>query len=155
MLRVSGPVSVEEIPREADPMMPLNTDAGSANKTDRSVYLQFKLFGLDMRSSAYTAKGKGSGTISKDARIEVVNRLLCNAAGQSRLMVLADDHGRPCAPKLVEAFEQSQRDHTGRAEMEKKGTNRDRSHWPAALGYAPWTVERLRAVQSTQKRIQL
>jgi hypothetical protein len=141
--------------REPKALVRCDPFGDSANKTDRSVYLQFKLFGLDMRSSAYTSKGKGSGIISKDARIEVVNRLLCNAAGQSRLMVLADEHGRPCAPKLVEAFEQSERDLTGRAEMEKKGTTRDRSHWPAALGYALWTVERLRAVQSTQKRILL
>lgn len=116
------------------------------SKTDRSVYNTFKLHGFDARSAAYR-NGKGNGRIGKDAGIEVVNSLLCNAAGLRRLFVLCDDRGRPVAPRLVEALELSERDGDGKAETAKKnrkGPGGDLSDFPAALRYALWQLERPR-----------
>jgi len=124
----------------------------SANKTDRSVYLQFKLLGLEMRSAQYDSKGRGKGHIGREARIEMVNRLLFNAAENSRLFVACDENGSPAAPKLVEAFEQSERDANGRSETARKGTAQDRSHWPAALGYALWPTEKMRSIRAEQEK---
>lgn len=114
-----------------------NTDS----KTDRSVYQSLRGFGFDVRSAAYSVNGKTAGRVPKDAGIEMVNRLLLSASGESRLFVDCDDSRQPVAPKLVEALEMSERDEAGRAETDKKD-RRDLSHWPAALRYALWWTER-------------
>lgn len=119
-------------------------------KTDRSVYLTFKQAGFDIRSAAYK-KGKGNGVIPKEAGIEMVNSLLCNANGDRRLFVAVDERNRPCAPLLVESLELSERDEAGKAETQKKsnkGPGGDLSDFPAALRYALWQVERVRPAQS-------
>jgi len=126
----------------------------SGNKTDRSVYLTFKIAGFDIRSAQYDKKGRGRGVIQKEARIEMVNRLLCSAKGVRRLFVSNDDTGAPCAKKLVRAFEHSERDAAGRAENEKKGSMDDLSHWPAALGYALWPTEKIHKVLAEHVRTQ-
>jgi hypothetical protein len=82
----------------------------------------------------------------------MVNRLLFNAAENSRLFVACDENGSPEAPKLVEAFEQSERDANGRSETARKGTKQDRSHWPAALGYALWPTEKMRSIRADQEQ---
>lgn len=111
-------------------------------KTDRSVYLTFKQQGFAIMSAAYK-KGKGNGRVPKDAAIEMVCSLLCNAKGERRLYVATDDRGNPLAPRLVEAIELSERDEAGKAETQKKNAQ-DLSHWPAALRYALWAIERVR-----------
>lgn len=119
-------------------------------KTDRSVYLTFKQAGFDIRSAAFR-KGKGNGKIPKEAGIEMINSLLCNANGERRLFVAVDERNKPCAPLLVESLELSERDEAGKAETQKKtskGPGGDLSDFPAALRYALWQVERVRA-QST------
>lgn len=121
-------------------------------KTDRSVYLTFKQAGFDIRSAAYK-NGKGNGRIPKEAGIEMVNRLLCNANGDRRLFVAADERNRPCAPLLVESLELSERDEAGKAETQKKsnkGPGGDLSDFPAALRYALWQVERVRGVPGAE-----
>lgn len=113
------------------------------NKPDRSVYTLFRNAGVKIEPAAYSVEGSGPGRVPKDAGIEVVNTLLCNALQQRRLYVALDAHGAPVAPKLVEAFESQERDHRGKAETQRKDV-KDMSHWPAALRYMLWAVERPR-----------
>lgn len=122
------------------------------NRTHRSVYTIFKLAGFDIRSAAFR-KGKGNGVIPKEAGIEMVNSLLCNANGERRLFVACDERTRPSAPLLVESLELSERDAAGKAETQKKrtkGPGGDLSDFPAALRYALWQVERVRPQTPTQ-----
>ena len=130
----------DEVLVRADPY----TDTGTERKPDRSVYTIFKQAGIDIRPAAYSASrtSVGPGVIHKDARIEMVVSLLCSAAGTRRLFVACDDRKQPVAPKLVEALETEERDEAYRAETARKRKGEDRSHWPAALGYALWTMER-------------
>lgn len=122
-------------------------------KTDRSVYLTFKQAGFDIRSAAFK-KGQGNGRIPKEAGIEMVNSLLCNANGDRRLFVAVDERNKPCAPLLVESLELSERDEAGKAETQKKsnkGPGGDLSDFPAALRYALWQVERVRPANNVRE----
>lgn len=116
-----------------------NNDA----KPDRSCYTIFRNEGVTIHPAVYAPDGTKPGRVPKDAGIELVNTLLCNAAGESRLFVALNDRGQPVAPNLVKALETSERDEKGRAETQKKDEN-DLSHWPAALRYALWAIERPR-----------
>src|SRR5690606_25125431 len=109
----------------------------------------WKLAGFKALSAAYNAKGEGKGRVPKEARIEMVCRLLCNAAGERRLFVACDERRQPAAPRLVAALELSERDEAGKAETQRKN-KQDLSHWPAALGYALWPYERLREFQGVR-----
>jgi hypothetical protein len=79
--------------------------------------------------------------VPKEAGIEMVSRLFCNANGKRRLFIATNDRGAPVAPKLVHAIELSERDLEGKAETQKKG-KADLSHWTAALRYALHPLER-------------
>jgi hypothetical protein len=118
----------------------------SDQRTDRSVYTTWKHAGFKILSAAYTPKGLGKGRVPKEAGIEMVNRLFCNAAGKRRLFIACDDKRKPCAPKLVEALEMSERDEHGKAETQAKN-KLDLSHWAAALRYALWPYEKMRGSQ--------
>ena len=113
----------------------------SSVRTHKSVYQHFTAVGLQAISAAFRG-GKGNGIVPVDAGIEMVCRLLCDAAGRTRLIVECDSHGAPVAPRLVDALEMSERDLMERAEQDRKDDS-DRSHWPAALRYALWPLERL------------
>lgn len=124
----------------------------SSNRTHRSVYQHFAAAGLLAISAAQKA-GRGSGRVPVDAGIEMICRLFCDAAGRTRLIVECDANGEPVAPKLVDAIEMSERDIMERAETEKKGSDSDRSHWPAALRYALWPLERLPESMASAREI--
>jgi len=117
------------------------TDSGET-RPDRSVYLAAKGMGLHMRSASYK-NGKGNGQVPKEARIEMVNRLLRSANGDTWLYAGCNDRRRPHAEQTVASLELSERDEAGRAEWQRKDS-RDMSHWTAALGYALWPYEKLR-----------
>lgn len=119
-----------------------NTD----NKTDRSVYVKFANAGIRCKPAAYNAEGDGHGRVPKDPGIELVNTLFLSESGERRLFVARKTDGAPAAPRLVAALETSQRDHAGKAETQRKNLQ-DCSHWPAALRYALWAVERPRLQQ--------
>ena len=121
------------------------SDSSSGDAPDRGVYTTFRKQGILIHPAAYapSANVLKVGRVSKEGRLDMVNRLLCSADGSRRLFVACDDLRRPAAPKLVDALETMERDVAGRAEMERKD-DRDKSHWPAALGYALWQVERPR-----------
>ncbi len=116
------------------------------DKPDLDLYRIFREVGLDVRAAQYTKKGKGTGLIKKDSRIEMVNRLLRDASGRVRLYIDIDRLGQPCAPKLVESLEQMERDDEGRAETEAKDEH-DQSDPPAALGYGVWPWEKPAAAE--------
>lgn len=118
----------------------------SDDRPDKSVYLAWKRAGFKALSAAYNKQGLGKGVIPKEARIEMVCRLLCNAANESALFISCDERKQPCAPRLVESLELSERDEGGKAETQKKN-RRDLSHWGAALGYGLWPYERLKDVR--------
>lgn len=137
-----------QLPEPDEPKVLVRCDpyGDSDNKTDRSVYTSFKLAGYRCLSAAYNKQGVGTGRIDREARIEMVNRLLGNAKDERRLFVDCDEKRQPAAPKLVEALELSEREEgTGKADRVRKGAN-DMTHWPAALGYALWPYERVRDV---------
>jgi hypothetical protein len=115
---------------------------GESETDYQSVYMAMQREGFDVFNPASMA-----ARINRKARIEMVNRLLAGVGEHNyepRLLV-AHVNGRPCAPKLVEAFETMERDHKGRAELEEKD-EKDRADAPCALGYALWPFEREAAV---------
>lgn len=125
-------------------------DAGGG-KPYSTVIRHFRKLCFDARPAVYRATRNPAlaskpGVIRKEERIDVINTLLENAAGQVRLYVDCDDRGIPCAPKLVEALEMSERDEGGNPETQKKDRH-DLSHWPSALGFALYSYERARIGQ--------
>lgn len=140
-------------PMDGSPLALVRADpyGDSDAKPDRSIYTIFRRAGLDIRPAAYSTVRQDAmakptpGRIDRDARIEVVNSLFCNAAGERRLFIACDERRVPAAPKLLEAIELSEREEgTGKAEVYRKGRASDLSHWPSALGYALWSVEKPR-----------
>ncbi len=109
---------------------------------DRTVYSQWRSAGFQTFAAAYGPTQKPT-PIKVEARIDLVNTLLCNADNERRLFILSDDRGEPVAPKLVAAFEMMERNEAGKAEHENKDES-DRSHWPAAVAYALWSIEKPR-----------
>lgn len=134
-----------QFPEADSPRVIIRADPYGDTETrpHQTVYKEFLRKGMKIVPAQYSKNGTGSGTIPKEARIGMVNTLLKNAAGDSRLYIALNDKGSPCAPRLVEALETSERDAAGKAEADKKGKY-DVSHWCAALGYALWAYERAR-----------
>ncbi len=116
-----------------------NTD----QRTDKSVYTQFSNAGIRIKPAAYNSTNDGHGRVPREPGIELVNTLFCADSGERRLFIAANPNGAPAAPRLVEAIESSERDTDGKAETQRKGKG-DVSHWPAALRYALWAIERPR-----------
>ena len=123
-----------------------NTDA----RTDKSVYTQFANAQIRCRPAAWNSDHTGHGRVPREPAVEMVNTLFCSAAGERRLFVARNADGSPAAPKLVAALESSERDLAGRAENQRKGKG-DVSHWPAALRYALWAIERPRLQQQARQ----
>jgi hypothetical protein len=108
-----------------------------------SVRVIFQSAGIRALEAAYVASTDvvKSGRVPKRAGIEMIDRLLCDPFGETRLFIDCDEDGTPCAPQLVRSLETMERDAAGNAETEKKD-EKDLSHWPAALRYALWAIER-------------
>lgn len=118
-------------------------NGSNASKPDRSCYTVFRNGQIKIEPAEYNREGNGPGVVPKSEGIELVNTLICNAAGQRRLFVQRDEQGQPVAPRLVQTLEESEKDYRGRAETQAKDKN-DLSHWGAALRYALWRIERPR-----------
>lgn len=146
-LQRKDPVTGEWSNAPDAPRMYVRADPYGNNdsKPDRSCYTVFRNAGIQIDPAAYStgADKTKPGRVPKEAGIELVNTLMCNAANERRLFVANDEQGQPCAPKLVEAIETSERDSDGKAETAKKNV-KDVSHWVAALRYALWAIERPR-----------
>lgn len=128
---------VNQILVHADPA------GNSDQRTDKSVYTQFANAQIRCRPAAWNQQHDGHGRVPREPAVEMVNTLFCSAAGERRLFVARNPDGSPAARKLVAALESSERDLAGRAENQRKGKG-DVSHWPAALRYALWPIERPR-----------
>jgi hypothetical protein len=115
----------------------------SGSKPDKSVYTIFRQAGMDIRPAAYKPGSTTPGRIPRDARIELINSLFCDAAGDRKLMIACNEQRTPCAPHLIKALEMSERDSDGKAETQRKD-KQDMSHWPSALGYALFAIEKPR-----------
>lgn len=110
---------------------------------DRTVYSQWRNAGFATFAAAYNAQTQKPTPIKVEARVDLLNTLLCNTDNERRLFVLCDDQGTPAAPKLVAAFESMERDESGNAEWERKDES-DKSHWPSATAFALWSIEKPR-----------
>lgn len=110
---------------------------------DRVVYTQWRAYGFTTFAAAYNPQTNKPTPIKVDTRIDLLNTLLCNVEDDRRLFVLSDDRGQPAAPWLVKALESMERDEAGRAEWENKDST-DLSHWPAAVAFALWSIEKPR-----------
>ncbi len=109
----------------------------------QDLYAIWATHGVTIKAAAYAPQSTKPASIKPDSRIELVNTLLCNADGVSRLFIAHDGRGLPAAPKLVDSLETMERDLNGTAEHERKDES-DKSHWGAALAYALWSLEKPR-----------
>ncbi len=117
----------------------------SEDKPDQDIYKIWRKVGLETRAAQYRKNDNtGTGHIGREARINMVNTLLCDAIQRRRLFVECDDQRRPLAPRLVESFETLERDESGRISRDKH-LDRDKSDPPDALGYALWPWEKVLA----------
>ncbi len=110
---------------------------------DRVVYSQWRNAGFHAMAAAYNAQTQRPTPIKVDARVDLINTLLCDTDGERRLFVLCDDQGTPVAPKLVAAFESMERNEQNDAEWERKDGS-DLSHWPCSVAFAVWSIEKPR-----------
>jgi hypothetical protein len=115
-------------------------------RPDITVLRTFQSHGFTIRPAAYSPGTNKPGQIPREARIDLVNTLLCDASGNRRVFIDCDDQGQPVAPRLVEALERQQRDAEGKAERVKKGSDADLTHYTCALGYALFPIEKPRIV---------
>lgn len=137
-----GQVTGPRILVRADPYGDTGNDT---DRPDITVYKTFQNAGVLIKPAAYVA-AKNRIKIQRvpiEARIDMICTLLCAHNDERRLFVAPDEHGKPCAPKLVEALETMERDRAGNAETQKKN-RKDLSHWPAATGYGLWAIEKPR-----------
>jgi hypothetical protein len=109
----------------------------------RSVYTIFERHGFRITPAAYAPGSTEAAQVPVEGRLDLVNTLLCSADGVRRLYVACDDTRKPWAPKLVEAFEELERDAAHRAERDKKNRY-DLTHWACCVGYALWFIEKPR-----------
>jgi hypothetical protein len=108
---------------------------------DRTVYTVWRQHGFTILRP--TPQGKN---VPKQARIEMINTLLCSTSGR-RLFVATKDDGSPVAPQLVRSFEESERNAADIAERDNKGSAKDVSHAAAATGYGLWAIEHPRMIR--------
>jgi hypothetical protein len=137
---------------------PYSDSVRTSKQPDKSVYDVFRQAGLLIKPAAYSTvqPTDGSpprpGTVSKEGRLNMMRRLLCDPNGLRRLFVACDDRGQPAATRVVDSFERSERNEADEAEAEK-GEN-DISHWTAAAGYALWMLEKPRVVRPAEQEEQ-
>ncbi len=109
-----------------------------------TVYKVWQEAGFRIQPAAYRPARPGhapeAALIPVEARLDLVNTLLCNADGVTRLIVGQNDRGELLAPKLVEGFEGLEKDEFGYAERGRKDDT-DLTHWPCAVGYGLWALE--------------
>ncbi|MBK7823409.1 MAG: hypothetical protein IPJ61_20700, partial [Tessaracoccus sp.] len=114
---------------------------------DATMYTVWRAHGIKIRAAAYRPGSTEPGVIKRESRFNLVNTLLCDVNGIRRLFVACDDKGKAAAPQLVKALETMERNAEDKGEHEKKN-GEDRSHWPAAVGYALWQIEHPRMAKA-------
>jgi len=118
---------------------------GEGQTDYQTVYMAFQRVGLDVFSAAPKTQ-----RIKRSARVGMLNRLLGDATKRVRLVV-ASDEGRCLAPVLVDALESLQKKP---GDEDPEGSQRkdegDKTHAPAATGYALWLFEQEAFTDATQ-----
>jgi hypothetical protein len=125
-----------------------HTKGNDSTKPHETVIKAWRAAGFDASPAAKKPNGDPS-VIPKDARISMMISLLKDTLGRRRLRVACDERGFVQCPKLVEAFELMETNAEGKGERDKKDKY-DKSHWPAAVGYALWPIEQTR-IESLRK----
>lgn len=119
---------------------------GQSDTDYETVYKAFHREGLDVFNPSNDEK------IKRSARVDMVNRLLCDATQGVRLAVATDEMNKPVAPVLVKAFESLEKKP---GDENPEGTQRkdetDQTHAPAALAYGLWPFEREFITEQTVK----
>lgn len=108
---------------------------------DLTVYKQFQRAGFNILAADYR-NGKRR-VVPRNARIDMVNTLLCDATGKRRLFLACDDQRQCLVPTTLKAFEVQERDSDGKAERGRKG-KADFTHYTVLLGYGLWSIEKPR-----------
>lgn len=108
-------------------------------------YTIWRKAGFVAKAAAYKPNSTDPTQILKESRFNMMNQLLCDVNGARRLFIACDDMGTAAAPMLLKAFESMERNAADEGEAEAKN-EADLSHWPAAVGYALWQIERPRLV---------
>lgn len=108
-------------------------------------YTIWRKAGFVAKAAAYKPNSTDPTQILKESRFNMMNQLICDANGARRLFIACDDMGTAAAPMLLKAFESMERNAADEGEAEAKN-EADLSHWPAAVGYALWQIERPRLV---------
>ena len=119
-----------------------HTNSGDAHP-GRSVYTQWRAAGFTVFAAAYNPQTKKPTPIKVEERVDLLNTLLCNVDNERRLFVLLLEGNKPAAPELVRALETMERNEQGDAEWERKDAS-DLSHWPSAVAFAVWSIEKPR-----------
>lgn len=117
--------------------------SNSEGKPDRDVYTIFRAMKMDIRPARYKPGTSDPGRINREARIDMLCTLFCNADKERRLLVACDDRQQPVAPKLVESIETQERGADGGAENVRKDET-DPTHWTTALAFALYAIEKPR-----------
>lgn len=127
----------------------LDPHGRGATQTDyQSVYMAFQGEGLDVFDPAPMTH-----RIQRKARIEMINRLLSSYNGAVRLAIACTTNGHPLAPVLVDSLtslEKKPGDDDPEGDQRKDVT--DKTHAPAALGYALWPFEQEAFTEQTVAR---
>lgn len=110
-------------------------------RPDLTVYKQFQRAGFTILAADY--RNGRRHLVPRNARIDMMNTLLCDATGRRRLFLACDDQRQCLVPTTLQAFEVQERDAEGKAERGKKGKN-DFTHYTVNLGYGLWAIEKPR-----------
>ena len=116
----------------------------SEARPDHYFYKAWRAEGFRVTSAAFRNGEGKNARVPLEAGVEMINRLLCNAAGVRRLFIDCDEHGKPACPKLAEALQSFERDAAYKAKGDKRHKEHDLSDWPMALTLALWPYERLK-----------
>lgn len=116
--------------------------AAGSKDADRSDYVIAKRDGFNI------VRANAGARIERKHRWSMVNALLCDATGQRRLYLAADEHNKPSATKLAESLGHLLYGPSGEPETHGKGTKggEDLTHTPDALGYLLYGWEKFRGV---------
>lgn len=137
-LRDKYGLSPQDVLVRADPAGDTESDD---QHPDLTVYKQFQRAGYAILAADYR-NGKRR-VVPRNARIDMMNTLLCDATGKRRLYLACDDQRQCLVPTTLKAFEVQERDSDGKAERGKKGKG-DFTHYTVNLGYGLWAIEKPR-----------
>lgn len=148
-VRLTFHVNLAEDPSSDRMLVFCDPHGKGESQTDyQTVYGAFQKEGLDVFNPAGSKP-----TIKRKPRIEMLNRLCCSAENIVQLVVGQTELGKPMAPAFVEALETlKKRPGEDDPEGHRRKDENDKTHAPAAAGYALWPFEQEHLSAMTFKR---